>query len=528
MDAISCNTSISATSQNYSDSGSDSGNSLSLSLSPSLLPFLPLSPPTLSFVYFIIIFSHPSDSPVDTPDTPHRQISGPSHSGSIPTPTRENPRPVHEVVNRASISTDSDSSPYTSGVPIAVDTKREAENGWQESDQSLVSASLPSSSKPLDGTYLPFHRPVSRESGNYGDTEEEDFTMSLPAGRAYNSSLSQPEPDIDLMFESMDNTLKRLRKSEDLTPLDKIVLTPPPPRCITPQDTYVRMNKEYDGAQEIITSMIFSLQEPSPPREPKGVKSQLAEDDEEEYDAVEDEENYLKYTGGANEVGGVRKRHNSVHPTSERLSNTASLSFSEPDLVAASVKPLRNRNSIDKTSNPPRDVGGASERPSGGEDELLTSLPATIARKFADPSPTHLQAPSPRRIGRFSLGFHRKKTSDKQSRNKSLSAANQLHPSSSLYFMSPEPQRKSLTSPARGLGGLFKKKEKAKLNKSMSSNFTDGGSSVPDTPKRVARVRRNTSLGPTSRLPPRYVNIDDIISSKGEEKEREGKGRERE
>ena len=383
-------------------------------------------------------------------------------------------------------------------MPIAVDTKREAENGWQEPDQGLVASSVPT--KTLEGTFLPFQRPVSRESGNYGDTEEEDFPpMSLPVGHSF--SMSQPEPSIDSMF---DDTLQRLRKSEDLTPLDKVVMIPPP-RCITPQDSYTRITKDLDGAQEIVTSMIFSLQEPSPPRE--SIKESPQEEDEDEvYDAVEDEDNYRKYTGG------VRTRHNSVHPSSERLSNAASLSFSEPDLIAASVKP-RNREPNKSLTATPGKGTGTLERSPGAEDELLCSLPATIARKFADPSPTHLQAPSPRRAGRFSLGF-KKKTGDKQSRGKSASVSNQLHPSSSLYFMSPEPQRKSFTSPARSLGGFFKKKERGKLNKSLSSNFTDGGSMVPETPRKTSKVRRNTSLGPSNRLPPRYSNIDDIISSK--------------
>ena len=473
------------------------------------------------FFSFIQILFYPFvvliDSPVDSPDTPRRQIPAPSLSGSAVTPTRENPRPVHEVINRASISTDSDSSPYTSGVPIAVDTKREAENGWQEPDQGLVPSSVPT--KTIEGTFLPFHRPVSRESGNYGDTEEDDFPpMSLPVGHSF--SMSQPEPSIDSMF---DDTLQRLRKSEDLTPLDKIVMSPPPPRCLTPQNSYTRITKDLEGAQEIVTSMIFSLQEPSPPREP--IKESPQEEDEDEvYDATEDDDNYHKYTGK------VRSRHNSVHPTSERLSTTSNLSFSEPDLVAMSVKPRSrepNKSGTMAAATPSKGTG-TMERSPGAEDELLSSLPATIARKFADPSPTHLQAPSPRRTGRFSLGFNKKKTGDKQSRGKSASISNQLHPSSSLYFMSPEPQRKAFTSPAKSLGGFFKKKERGKLNKSLSSNFTDGGSAVPDAPRKSSKVRRNTSLGPTSRLPPRYSNIDDIISSKRErerEKEREREGK---
>lgn len=327
----------------------------------------------------------------------------------------------------------------------------------------------PLQDSPSGSSYV-FHRPLSRESGSLGDTEDDDFcSLPRPSLGFEVSSLSQPEPKTSSpMFETeMDSTIQRMHRAS----LEEVVVLNQSPQLRKRQQSYSlrmeSMNEELDGTQKMVNDMLFSLQEPSPPREHK----------QDCFNQAEDDANFHAYT--------TRKRHLSVHPTTERLSTTSNLSFSEPDLIIASVKQGIRTTSEDRSTGEERSLV---------EDELLTSLPATVARKFADPSPTHLLTPSPRK-GRFSIGFKSNKRTERNEKPRKSMPSSQLHPSSSLYFMAQDTDRKVMTSPARaGFGSLFKKKEKGRINKSMSINFTDG---TPETSsKKAMRVRRNTSFGP--------------------------------
>lgn len=463
---------------------------------------------------------------MDSPETPRKAMLIHTPPSDISTPTNTKPRPLGVVVNRVSISTDSDSSPYTSGVPVAMDTKKEAANGWQDPITSLMQVTPTSHSQEETSTesaYVTFHRrPISRESGSYGDTEDDDFS----------SSLSQPVPSTyddtsSSLFRDVETQVRQIHQS---TTLDDIVTSTCPPSLISSppphssQEAYSlrveSMNVELDGASKVMNEVLFSLQEPSPPRD-SGVQ-------EECYTRYEDEANFKQYTGRS----GGKKRNLSVHQTAERLSNSSALSFSEPDLAMTAInKPVSPPVNVPPTST---QTLNRSEERSPLEDELLSSLPATIARKFADPSPVHLSAPSPKKGGRFSISFAKSNKSKERldTPRKSMpggsSIAKQLSVSSSLYFgssegaprmASPEAQKRSFTSPAKAGFGLFKKKEKSKsMNKSLSINFTDGGgpgAQFESSPRKSGgRVRRNTSLGPQIKRPSRYENIDEFPRSK--------------
>lgn len=370
------------------------------------------------------------------------------------------------------MSTDSDSSPYTSGVPIADGNKKEALNGWQDPSGGppCSKRNADTSRQQNDSGYVTFFRPLSRESGNFGDTEDDETDYSEPR-----PSLGFDVVDSDELAHSLNSLDLKMKELQNQMVLDAVVMSTGDSKTAHIR-RFSEMNEGLDEAQQ----MLFALQKPV-------VSQDNSLDDC--FDPKEDIENFQKYTG---------RTRRSTETTTNRLSSSSTLSMSEPDLLALSVD--GKKPSATATLHPPNMA----------EDELLTSLPATIARKFTDASPSHMPSQSPSRRSRFSLGVTKsKKTAPlEKSRNKSFASGQRLsvNPSSSLYFGSPEPQLKSNTSPSRGaFGGLFKKKEKKGLNKSMSS--VDGFS---DASKKGVKLNRAPSLGASR---PNYVNIDEYPPS---------------
>jgi hypothetical protein len=378
----------------------------------------------------------------DSPNTPRKKRL----TDDVPSNMKTNPS-----FNRVSMSTDSDTSPYTSGVPVAASdsVKKEALNGWQEQRHSGLSA---------DSSYVTLSRPLSRESGDLGDTEDEMTNFPRPS-LGFTTPMSLPSGGCELMGNFDEISSVSLTMGGVLS--------------------FSKMNESLDETQKMLYELHQNM-------EVKPIKQPV----DDCFNPLEDEDNFRKYTG---KMRGTRR--NSEHNSkSKRLSTSSTLSFSESDLVSLSIKPQR---SVDNSSTKCQD-----------ENELLNSLPPTVARKFTDASPSHLMI-SPSRRNRFSVGFKSKKSISDKSRNKSLPNTQRLsvNPSSSLYFGSPEPQNKS---PGRSFA-LFKKKDKKGMHKSTSTNFTD--SSGSDTLNRRGLLKRAPSLGPIkSSNTPYYANVDEIPS----------------
>ena len=453
------------------------------------------------------------DSIDGSPTTPRRKI----------TPEDNNPvdiapnsgKPPLPVVSRTSMSTDSDSSPCTADVPV--DSKKKAQNGWQDTEGVNKIRHTSSVTTRSDGTllsteaaYVTFCRPYSRESGSLGDSEgeETDFNgdtrpslgfnvmeNSLVVGQVKNLSVSADNlADADSVADKSLGFRKELHSQD----LDNIILTTPRPKTSFGSLPAAQL---LEDAENICHNMLHQFDR----------KEAHSQDDIDDcFDPIEDEINFRKYTGGSRDRRSS-EAHSSGHQLRpDRFSTSSALSLSEPDLVIAAVKheqsPSDNRPML--------------------EDELLNSLPANVARKFMEPSTpskNRLSSPSPSHghRGRFSLGFNKsKRTRDKLEKPRKSEplvhlSGSSMNSSSSLYFASPEPQKKSNTSPSRGFGGLFKKgkpkEEKGRLNKSLSSNFTDG--MYPETPtKKGVKLNRNASLGPVRNINPYYMNIDDFSS----------------
>ena len=449
------------------------------------------------------------DSIDGSPTTPRRKI----------TPEDNNPvdiapnsgKPPLPIVSRTSMSTDSDSSPCTADVPV--DNKKTAQNGWQDTEGTSKIQHTSSVTARSDGTllsteaaYITFSRPYSRGSGSLGDSEGEetdfngDTRPSLGFNVMENSLVVGPAKNLSVSADNLidtdsvvDKTLG-FRNSVHSQDLDNIILTTPCPKTTFGSLPAAQM---LEDAENICQKMLHQFDR----------KESHSQDDIDDcFDPMEDEINFRKYTSVS-----PRGRRSSEAPSSahqlrpDRLSTTSALSLSEPDLVIAAVKHEQS----------------SSDDRSMLEDEMLNSLPATVARKFMEPSTpskNRLSSPSPShgRRSRFSLGFNKsKRTRDALDKPRKSEPLVHLNTSSSLYFASPEPSKKSNTSPSRGFGGIFKKgkskEERGRLNKSLSSNFTDG--MYPETPtKKGAKLNRNASLGPVRNINPYYMNIEDFPS----------------
>ena len=343
-------------------------------------------------------------------------------------------------------------------------------NGWQDSTENGGHHQNTTVCRQQnDSTYVTFFRPLSRESGNLGDTEDEEVDYNSDSRPSLGFAVTNDE--LAHSLNSLDSTMRQLMESQSSHTLSQ---------TFDDKTNYMRRMSEMNEGLDETQRMLYELQQPSLGTTP--------EDAEECFNEKEDMDNLRKYTGRP----ASRVRRNTDTNTS-RLSVSSTLSLSEPDLVAMSVKTT------------PTQIQPV-------EDSLLTSLPPTVARKFTDASPSHNIQTNNSKRNRFSLGIAKsRKTSTVDKRNKSM--PNQVHNArlsvnhpSAMYFGSPEPQPKPQSSPSRALGYIFKKKEKNKLNKSISS--MDGFS---DTPKRVAKLNRAPSLGPIKKS--HYVNIDDLLAS---------------
>ena len=454
-----------------------------------------------------------SDSIDGSPTTPRRKITPDNNSADTVPNSGKPPLPI---VSRTSMSTDSDSSPCTADVPV--DNKKKAQNGWQDTEGTSRINHTSSVTTTSDGTllsteaaYITFSRPYSRGSGSLGDSEgeETDFNAdtrpSLGFNIMENSLVVGPPKNLSVSADNLadansivDKTMG-FRNDVHSQDLDKIILTTPCPRTSFGS---LPASQMLEDAENICQKMLHEFDR----------KETHSQDDIDDcFDPMEDEINFRKYTGVSPRGRRSSEVASSVHQLRpDRFSTSSALSLSEPDLVIAAVK---------------HEQSPSDDRPML-EDELLNSLPATVARKFMEPSTpskNRLSSPSPShgRRSRFSLGFNKsKRTRDtlekpRKSEPSVHLSGTSMNTSSSLYFASPDPQKKSNTSPSRGFGGLFKKgkpkEERGRLNKSLSSNFTDG--MYPETPtKKGVKLNRNASLGPVRNVNPYYMNIDDFSS----------------
>lgn len=467
-----------------------------------------------------------------------------SRRGMHPSPTSQQTiksnQPVKLKNKRTSVSTtDSDSSPYTSGVPISDDVNKEAETGWGDPEMSLIkqigkqhletleekdSLKTENKTKDLDSfsmdqtsTHIAYNRPSCSRNSNYslgslGESDDDDIDtdghLSRPSlGFELNDPSNKSQLDTESLFQSVNETVKitqELVGSQSSLECMVIEFDSSSQRSVSncsnednsrKHRTQSKMSEDIEEANRLCVEMLNRLDYSSSAKTTDEIDF-----DDDCFHPEEDEMNYQRYTGRAR----LSTESPSPNIPQDRVpSRTSCLSLSEPDLVIASLKSERL---------------GTPVRNSGDPDGLLASLPPTVARKFLEPStPKHSKGHKNdvdnRRNSRFHLGFKSKKTKNASDIGRKSDPSVQskrytLNPSSSLYFNS-ETETQSRSSPSRGLGGIFKKKgkeeKKLKKSESMQCNQTDG--SYPDTPKR--RPQRSSSVA-SARSHHIYVNIEDL------------------
>lgn len=448
-----------------------------------------------SHVFFSIDCSL-SDSPIIS-----RRMTGSSTSSSaVPSSRRPSKIKNSKIKEEARISgggatTDSDSSPYTSGVPIGDNINKEVELGWNDSsaEMSLIGhhQRLPGGAGGVNGRY--HHGPSSVHS-NYS---QDDFSSVRGSDEdseaaAANKSFSR---SVDDLLSKTDSLFQRVQETFKIT-------QQPEARLSRTFDDFVLVNYT---TPPMSMSSLQNSPEKSSNRQSKVLENDFLprkEDDDCFISELDDTTYKMRSRKSDDETPSPSRGAN------HRYSISNSLSFSEPDLVVCAIK--NERESL---------IDGVNYKPEEKEeDELLTSLPPTIARKFVDIplTPQHHAKPHKQKQGgRFKL-MGKKKKKNEERKCESLGVSDRRHtlnPSSSLYFNNSSNSVKDQvrSSPSKGFSGIFKKKDKEgkRLQKSpsMYEETTDGP--IPETPRR--RTARSSSLAPTieNRV---YMNIDDFGS----------------
>ncbi len=410
----------------------------------------------------------------------------------------------HQQARTSGVTTDSDSSPYTSGVPIADNVNREVEMGWDDAEMSIIVHQSGDRSQkatiPVEnGLYPSSHSRssnYSQESYSARDSDDEEImdssncrlsSQSKTRSRSMNSIFLDTDSLFQSVHESLQDTHKDLLESQESKDYVMVDYSSSiENRSTSSQDRirkHSKMTEDIDEANRLCEEMLSGLQT-------GGIKH--LEEDDDCISAEMDEINFRKYS---------RTRRNTETPSPNMISNRLSvtsnnLSFSEPDLVVLSLK--------QDTMEPSR---GQEEN-----DELLTSLPATIVRKFMEPlTPQHSKVKQ--KGGKFRFKNKKSKPQSEERERKSEPAnfpdrRHTLNPSSSLYFTSSTEVKDIRLSPSRGITSIFKKKDKEakKLKKapSMQIDCTDGA----DVQSR-RRTVRSSSLAPSLERHV-YINIDEF------------------
>lgn len=451
----------------------------------------------------------------DSPIMSRRPTGSSTSSAAVPSSARRSSKIRNSKIkeeagtNGGGVTTDSDSSPYTSGVPIADNVRREEiELGWNDSaEMSLIVHHHHQNVCPAVEEALPkglevkehsrrYPPSVNSRNSNYSQDDscsvrgsDEDFD-SNQANKPYSRSVD------DLLSETTDSLFKRVQET-------------------------LKIAQQKDGIRHSRALEDFVLVDYSTPHMSLSESTRQSDDFTHETTSSSLKENDDCFTSEMDEMNfhdyrsRSRKSDNETpspnRGTNNRYSISNSLSFSEPDLMVYAIK--NNRESL---------IDGANLRVEKEEnDELLNSLPPTIARKFMDIplTPQHSKPTKQKHGGKFRfIGGKKKKKHDNEKERKSEPASlpdrrHTLNPSSSLYFNSSNSVKDAIrSSPSKGFSGIFKKKDREakRLHKSpsMYEDTTDGP--IPETPSRK-RTGRSSSLAPSieKRL---YMNIDDFGS----------------
>ena len=340
-------------------------------------------------------------------------------------------------------------------------------------------------------------------SAKDSDYDEADCPISSQRNlKSHSRSVDDLLLDTDSLFQSVHESLRVTQQElvQSQSSQDFVVVDYPPSPTHRSSSEKIRkqskITEDIDEASRLCEEMLTGLQTGSP-----NPKHEIEEDDC--FTPEMDEMNFRKYTG--------RTRRNTETPSPNLMANRLSvasnnLSFSEPDLVVLSLK-----------SDQSDLLCPTKERADDENDELLSSLPATIVRKFVEPStPQHSKA-NKQKGGKFRFKGKKNKNAVENMERKSEPTnmpdrRHTLNPSSSLYFNPLNDVKDVHLSPSKGITGLFKKKggskdgKKLKKTSSMHSDYPDG--CTPDTPSKK-RTMRSSSLAPSSERHV-YINIDEF------------------
>ncbi len=415
------------------------------------------------------------------------------------------------------INTDSDSSPYTSGVPISDNINRLVETGWDEAEISLVlnqngrtaDSMIGRNGRRNDSILLEnslYPSGIDSRTSNHSpdsysarDSDDEIDGCHIAAINMKSHSVDDLLLDTDSLFESVHNSIRVTQQNLVQSQISQdfvMVNYPPSPMNISNNEKMRKQSKiseDIAEASRLCDEMLNGFQTTNSPT----VKP--LDDNEDCYSPEMDEVNFRKYTG--------RIRRNTESPSSQvmikRMSMTSNnLSFSEPDLVVLSLK---------NDKSPTHSTFGKDD---DENDELLSSLPATIFRKFVETSNPQVSKNEKQRGGKFRFkGRKSKPTDERERKSEPANLTDRRHtliPSASLYFAASHDIDKPRQSPSRGISNIFKRKDKEgkkiKKTPSMHGDHVDGG--IPENGRR-SRTGRSSSLAPSLDRHV-YINIDEF------------------
>lgn len=399
-------------------------------------------------------------------------------------------------------TSDSDSSPYTSGVPVVdhtITNGKDTQNGWQDPEACLRGSMMRVSSylsNDANSPYVAFtrsqtSRQLSRESVGCYDSDGEDVDIKSGTPTPYFQSQSpSPVPDLSRSF-SASPYLEQPDKVGMTTSLstNDLLETEWENLNVTLKATRDGLQKEgeqteatdlnfgqrqsllvedLDRANELMSSVLVDLSSSKQ-------ASSLHELEDECFALEEDDRNFQQYSSVQERVShppgnSGRRRHNTDHSMESRISVSGSLSLSQPDLT---INAIRSTTHHQPATNDCMDL--TASLPHGAAKRLFSKsdYPSASLRR------QHSAASKSKTIDtRFLSKFMHKKSEKKKAEQAMATLSVEQSCTSSLYFGSPEPPSKH-TSPSRSFKGIFKKRRESHrpLSHRRSMAEADGGGS---------------------------------------------------
>ena len=422
---------------------------------------------------------------------------------------------------RASLSTDSDSSPYTSGVPVSMAESKEPENGWQERD---LSPRPDSTTKELASLRINSPETVqanrrSRESGSLADSEPDDGFVMVNSDLTTSRSAVDLDHDWDDLQRSMKAT-QDLVSSHSSNDLIRSAHTVQPPVTSISSQNLNRHLDDLEESSQLMSSVLSDLCTPIGSPQPGF----------DDFDYDEDVGNFRRYTGSPLDldrasVGSGRRRRATenlaqISEESGRLSSS-SLSHSQPDLSLNSIQgPVStlSQRTLDSSQDELTSSLPATRRmmvqPRSDHDPLSMSL--SFSAKDRKSKPTDLSS-SARLASKFSKRDDKKSKRTRDSAKMSDPAEPPSYQqTSSLYFGEQTTPFQKQSSPSRFTNFFRRKSKDTKRPSPKPSPRASVDQTDFDSPKNMGlRGHRRTTAPNIASTAPTYMNLSPLNGLKG-------------